>query len=161
MTGPTSALRPHRPGTQLPAGQNTKCSESRNHCIIREMRILSTPDVLARFGKALADPTRAAILLELRSGHACPSELAERIGVTRQILSNHLACLRDCGLVAGDPAGRRVQYRLSDPRLAHALNDLLGTILTVNPICSCAEPDCPQDKPLPPTGQERMTEVGP
>lgn len=124
------------------------------------MRILSTIDVLARFGKALADPTRAAILLELKSGPACPSDLADRIGVSRQILSNHLACLRDCGLVAGDPAGRRVQYRLSDLRLVHALDDLLGTILAVDPICSCAEPDCPQEKLAPGTGHEDLVEVG-
>ena len=154
-------LRSVRSDDGLTAGHNTKCSESRNLCIIRGMRILSTTDVLARFGKALADPTRAAILLELKSGPACPSDLADRIGVSRQILSNHLACLRDCGLVVGDPAGRRIHYRLSDPRLAHALEDLLGTILTVDPICSCAEPDCPQDKEAPLTGHEHLMEVAP
>ncbi|QDG62222.1 helix-turn-helix transcriptional regulator [Pseudarthrobacter sp. NIBRBAC000502771] len=111
------------------------------------MRVLSTIDVLARFGKALADPTRAAILLKLKDGPEFPSDLAEGIGVSRQILSNHLACLRDCGLVAAEPVGRRVRYELSDPKLVHALGDLLGTILTVDPICSCAEPDCAQDKP--------------
>lgn len=153
-----SALRSVRSDAGLTAGQSSKCSESRNLCIIPDMRILSTIDVLARFGKALADPTRAAILLELKSGPACPSDLADRIGVSRQILSNHLACLRDCGLVVGDPAGRRIHYRLSDPRLAHALEDLLGTILTVDPICSCAEPDCPQDNPAPLTGHEVLME---
>lgn len=109
------------------------------------MRILSTIDVLARFGKALADPTRAAILMQLKNGPAFPSDLADNIGVSRQILSNHLACLRDCGLVAAEPAGRRVRYELSDAKLAHALEDLLGTILTVDTICGCAEPECVQD----------------
>ncbi|WP_346927562.1 metalloregulator ArsR/SmtB family transcription factor [uncultured Arthrobacter sp.] len=110
------------------------------------MPILSAIDVLARFGKALADPTRAAILLELKSGPAFPSDLASQIGVSRQILSNHLGCLRACGLVVAEPAGRRISYELSDSRLAHALDDLLGTILTVDAICNCAEPDCQQDK---------------
>ncbi|MCO4254504.1 ArsR/SmtB family transcription factor [Pseudarthrobacter cellobiosi] len=119
------------------------------------MRILSSTDVLARFGKALADPTRAAVLLELRNGPAFPSDLAAGIGVSRQILSNHLACLRDCGLVVAEPAGRRVRYELSDPRLAHALGDLLGTILTVEPICSCNEPDCAQEN------NEGATTAGP
>ncbi|UKA52152.1 metalloregulator ArsR/SmtB family transcription factor (plasmid) [Arthrobacter sp. FW305-123] len=109
------------------------------------MRILSTIDVLARFGKALADPTRAAVLLQLKDGPAFPSDLADSIGVSRQILSNHLACLRDCGLVAAEPVGRRVRYELADARLAHALDDLLGTILTVDGICGCAEPECGQD----------------
>ena len=67
------------------------------------MRILSPVAAMSRFGKALADPTRAAVLLQLQlqQGPAVPSELAARIGVSRQIVSNHLACLRDCGLVVG------------------------------------------------------------
>ena len=60
-------------------------------------------DALSRFGYALSDPTRAEILLILRDGPGYPSELAERIGVSRQILSNHLACLRGCGLVVAVP----------------------------------------------------------
>ena len=106
------------------------------------MRILSPVAVMSRFGKALADPTRAAVLLQLQQGPAVPSELAARIGVSRQILSNHLACLRDCGLVVGVPVGRNVRYELSDPKLAHALEDLLGTILTVEPVCRCGTPEC-------------------
>ena len=125
------------------------------------MRILSTTDVLARFGKALADPTRAAILMELRNGPAFPADLAGQIGVTRQILSNHLACLRDCGLVAAEPQGRRVRYELSDARLAHALDDLLSTILTVDSICACDEPGCPQDKTLVAPAEPVTLEVRP
>jgi DNA-binding transcriptional ArsR family regulator len=41
-------------------------------------------------------------------------------------MSNHLSCLRDCGLVVAEPEGRRVRYRLADGRLAHALADLSG-----------------------------------
>ena len=48
-------------------------------------------------------PTRAEILLMLRDGPGYPSDLAEKIGVSRQILSNHLACLRGCGLVIASP----------------------------------------------------------
>ena len=106
------------------------------------VKTLSAVEVMARFGKALADPTRAAVLLQLQQGPAVPSELAARIGVSRQILSNHLACLRDCGLVVGVPVGRNVRYELSDPKLAHALEDLLDTILTVEPVCRCATPEC-------------------
>lgn len=106
------------------------------------METLTTTGVLARFGKALADPTRSSILMRLKDGPAFPAELAEAIGVSRQILSNHLACLRDCGLVIAEPAGRRVRYELSDARLAHALGDLLDVILTVEPICTCPVPEC-------------------
>lgn len=90
-------------------------------------------EVLARFGHALSDPTRARLLLALKLGPAYPAELAELLGVTRQNLSNHLACLRGCGLVVVTPEGRRSRYELTDGRLAHALDDLLGVVLAVDP----------------------------
>ena len=101
-------------------------------------------EVLARFGHALSDPTRTRLLLALREGPGYPSELAELLGVSRQSLSNHLACLRGCGLVVVAPEGRRSRYELADQRLAHALGDLLGVVLAVDPeACpTTAEEDC-------------------
>src|SRR5918995_6388978 len=49
-------------------------------------------EVLARFGHALSDPTRARLLLALRDAPGYPADLADVLGVTRQNLSNHLAC---------------------------------------------------------------------
>ncbi|MEC3915603.1 ArsR/SmtB family transcription factor [Nocardia sp. CDC160] len=97
-------------------------------------------DALARFGHALSDPTRTRILLSLRNAPGYPSGLAEEIGVSRQILSNHLACLRGCGLVVAVPEGRRSRYELADARIARALEDLLGLVLAVDPAC-CADSD--------------------
>lgn len=97
-------------------------------------------DALARFGHALSDPTRTQILLNLRQSPGYPSQLAERIGVTRQILSNHLACLRGCGLVVAVPEGRRSRYELADARIGAALDDLLGLVLAVDPAC-CPDAD--------------------
>lgn len=97
---------------------------------------------LARFGHALSDPVRARLLLALREGPGYPAELAERLGTSRQNLSNHLACLRGCGLVVAVPEGRRVRYELSDGRLAHAVGDLLGLVLAVDPtVCPAADAD--------------------
>lgn len=92
-------------------------------------------DALARFGHALSDTTRTRVLLELRAGPAYPAELADTIGVSRQILSNHLACLRGCGLVVAVPEGRRSRYELADARIGAALDDLLGLVLAVDPAC--------------------------
>ena len=104
-------------------------------------------DVLARFGHALSDPTRARLLLALRESPAYPAELAELLGVTRQNLSNHLACLRGCGLVVSVPEGRRARYELADPRLGHALGDLLGVVLAVDPsACLSANADVDTDE---------------
>jgi DNA-binding transcriptional ArsR family regulator len=99
-------------------------------------------DALARFGYALSDSTRTQILLRLRSAPGYPSELAEQIGVSRQILSNHLACLRGCGLVVAVPEGRRARYELADPRIGRALDDLIGLVLAVDPShCPTADAD--------------------
>lgn len=92
-------------------------------------------DALTRFGHALSDPTRTRVLLLLRGGAAYPSDLADSVGVSRQTMSNHLACLRGCGLVVATPDGRRTRYELTDPRIGHALNDLLDLVLVVDPEC--------------------------
>jgi len=96
------------------------------------MSVVAQGEVLARFGAALSDPTRARVLLALREAPGYPAELAELIGVSRQSLSNHLACLRGCGLVVAVPEGRRVRYELADRRLRHALTDLLGVVVAVD-----------------------------
>lgn len=97
-------------------------------------------DVLARFGHALSDPTRARVMLALREAPAYPAELAEALAVSRQSVSNHLACLRGCGLVVAVPQGRRTRYELADDRLGHALADLLGVVLAVDPRhCAASE----------------------
>lgn len=96
---------------------------------------------LARLGAALSDPTRASILLMLREAPAFPSDLADALDVSRQVMSNHLACLRGCGLVEAIPEGRRTWYRLADSHLAPALDDLLRVVLYVDPDC-CAGEGC-------------------
>ncbi len=81
-------------------------------------------DVLGRIGKALADPTRRRILVELLGRPGYPAELADSFGTTRANLSNHLACLRRCGLVTATAEGRRIRYQLADERLSQALTVL-------------------------------------
>jgi ArsR family transcriptional regulator, cadmium/lead-responsive transcriptional repressor len=93
-------------------------------------------DQLARVGRALADDTRRRLLVALLDGPAYPSELTTALGTTKANVSNHLACLRGCGLVTSAHEGRRVRYEIADPRLAHALSDLLALMLP---------PECPAE----------------
>jgi DNA-binding transcriptional ArsR family regulator len=98
-------------------------------------------DALTRFGRALADPIRCQMLLALREAPAYPSDLADALGISRTRLSNHLACLRDCGLVVAAPEGRRTRYELADERLGHALDDLRNAVLAVESDRTCTEAD--------------------
>ncbi|WP_193106286.1 helix-turn-helix transcriptional regulator [Brachybacterium sp. FME24] len=102
---------------------------------------LSHTASLARLGYALSDDTRARILLTLREAPAFPSDLADALGVSRQKLSNHMTCLRGCGLVEGVKDGRHTWYRLSDPHIASALSDLVKLALVVDPDC-CTGDGC-------------------
>lgn len=106
------------------------------------METLTHAPLLARFGYAVSDPTRARILLALADAPAYPSELAESLGVSRQSMSNHLACLRGCGLAVAVPDGRRSRYELADARLGHALRDLIGVVLAVDPACCAPDGTC-------------------
>lgn len=96
------------------------------------MKSISNAAVLARFGYALSDPTRAEILMSLAKAPQYPADLAEHLNVSRQSISNHLSCLRECGLAVAIAEGRRARYELAHPDLAHALNDLLGVVLLAN-----------------------------
>ncbi len=79
---------------------------------------------LGRVGTALADPTRRLVLIHLLDGPGYPAQMAEEFGASRANLSNHLACLRDCGLVTATAEGRNIRYDLACDELAEALRAL-------------------------------------
>ncbi|MBM7774879.1 DNA-binding transcriptional ArsR family regulator [Actinokineospora baliensis] len=89
-------------------------------------------EALARVGRALADPTRCRILVKLLEGVSYPAQLAEHLGLTRSNVSNHLSCLRGCGLVVATYEGRQVRYALADEHLARALGELAQVVLAVD-----------------------------
>jgi DNA-binding transcriptional ArsR family regulator len=62
---------------------------------------------------ALADPNRRGILASLAEhGPSTATDLAVRLGITRQGVAKHLGLLAEAGLVASDAgSGRRVLYR--------------------------------------------------
>ena len=82
----------------------------------------TTSDLKAKLFRGLADPTRLSILEALREGPRAVGEVVEVTGLGQSNVSNHLACLRDCGLVVSEKRGRFVHYRLSDPRVADLLS---------------------------------------
>lgn len=112
-------------------------------------RMLTSPnrvEVIARLGRAMTDPTRAQILLALLDGPRYPAALARELDLTRSNVSNHLACLRGCGIVVALPEGRQTRYEIADPHLTRALKEVLRVVLAVDDGQPCADPDC--DIPL-------------
>lgn len=96
-------------------------------------------DALARIGRALADPTRCRLLVALLDGPGYPARLAESLGLTRSNVSNHLSCLRGCGLVIATLEGRQTRYELADAHLARALRELVTVVLAVDTAADCVD----------------------
>lgn len=83
---------------------------------------LAPAAIAARMFRGFADPTRLAILLALGDGERRVADLVELVGGSQPNVSGHLACLKECGLVADRPGERRqVFYRLANPEVAGLL----------------------------------------
>ena len=94
----------------------------------------------------MADPTRSRILLELLGGPGYPARLAENLGLTRTNVSNHLACLRGCGLVVATPEGRLTRYEIADPHLTRSIESVLEAVVAFDDGAPCSGETC--DIPL-------------
>jgi len=77
--------------------------------------------VKARLFRGFGDPSRLKIIETLRGGGQTVGQIVELTGLSQPNVSNHLGCLRDCGLVAAEQQGKYVNYRLSDPRVTELL----------------------------------------
>jgi DNA-binding transcriptional ArsR family regulator len=75
----------------------------------------------AKLFRGFADPSRLSILDALRAGPLTVSEIVVATGLSQSNASNHLGCLRDCGLVVAAQEGRYVTYQLADDRVGELL----------------------------------------
>ena len=71
--------------------------------------------------RSLGDLSRLAIVRRLAEGPARVTDLVAALGLAQSTVSKHLACLRDCGLVASEPVGRASIFRLTQPSLIDVL----------------------------------------
>ena len=83
----------------------------------------------ARTVAALAHPVRLAILDRLSEGPLSTGSLVEELELPQPLVSQHLAVLRQAGVVAREREGARQVYRLADPKIAAACG-LMGEIVT-------------------------------
>lgn len=89
------------------------------------MLMLANPksiEIQAKLFRGFSDSSRLSILEALRDKAATVGEIVEATGLSQPNVSNHLGCLRDCGLVTAQQQGRFVYYELSDKRVGQLLN---------------------------------------
>ena len=90
--------------------------------VLARVRDQAEVGAAARLFHGLSDPTRLTILLELVDGERRVTDLVQVVNSSQSNVSNHLACLRECGLVVSRPGARRQVFY----SIAHVeLHDLL------------------------------------
>jgi ArsR family transcriptional regulator, cadmium/lead-responsive transcriptional repressor len=75
-------------------------------------------ELVAKFFRALSDPTRLRLLEFLLHEERTGIECVQHTGLSQGRISSHLGCLADCGYVQVRRDGRYTYYRASDPRVA-------------------------------------------
>jgi DNA-binding transcriptional ArsR family regulator len=78
-----------------------------------------------RVFQALADPSRRAIFESLTRGETAVKNLTARFDISQPAVSQHLAALKDAGLVSARRDGRCVHYRVN-PRGMKPLIDWIA-----------------------------------
>jgi ArsR family transcriptional regulator, cadmium/lead-responsive transcriptional repressor len=74
-------------------------------------------DTVARFFRALSDPTRLKLLEFILDGERTSAECVEHAGISQPRVSVHLSCLFDCGYVTARRDGKKLRYSVGDPRI--------------------------------------------
>lgn len=101
---------------------------------------------------ALGDPTRRRLLRLLRDGERTVADLTAALPVTQSAVSQHLRVLREAGLVADRPQGRRRFYRVERDGLSAVRayvdsfwDDVLGAFAAYADGPQCPDPAAPQE----------------
>ncbi|MBW8060396.1 MAG: helix-turn-helix transcriptional regulator [Solirubrobacterales bacterium] len=82
----------------------------------------------AEMCKIFSHAARLEILNALREGEMSVGELAEHVGLRLSNVSQHLAMMRDRGVLATSREGTTVYYRVANPRMLEAF-DILREVL--------------------------------
>ena len=93
-------------------------------------------DLLARFYRALGDPTRLALLAFCAESERTGNECVVQAGLSHGRVSAHLGCLVSCGLLEVRRAGRFAYYQVTDPRVAELVG--LGASMVADHAASIA-----------------------
>jgi DNA-binding transcriptional ArsR family regulator len=75
------------------------------------------------FFSALSDETRLSILYALNeNGSMCVSDICKATGKDQSLISHHMSCLRNCGLVNTERIGKFVVYSIKNKLISQILD---------------------------------------
>lgn len=82
----------------------------------------------AGISKTLANPIRLAILHTLRDGEKSVNELTDILGINQSNLSQHLALMRQMGILKTRKQGTSIYYSVTNPKINQAC-DMVREVL--------------------------------
>jgi len=85
-------------------------------------------ELLAKFYRALGDPTRLELIEFCAENERTGKECVERVELSQGRVSAHLACLVSCGLVSVRRKGRFAYYQVTDPRVVELVETGRGVV---------------------------------
>lgn len=89
------------------------------------------PDQAARFLKSLAHRDRLKILCSLAEQERSAGEIEAAVGGSQSAVSQHLARLREDGILSARRDGRRIVYSIADPTVLGVIEVLYGRFCAV------------------------------
>jgi ArsR family transcriptional regulator len=72
--------------------------------------------------QAMSHPLRIKVLCLLSSGEISVQEIVEAVGTTQGNVSQHLAILKASGMIASRSEGKKMLYRIEDPRIVKLIS---------------------------------------
>lgn len=80
-------------------------------------------ELKAKLFRGFGDATRLSILETLRDGEKSSSQIVKEVKQSQPNVSNHLACLLDCGLVKNRRQGKNIFYSLRNKKITSMLDE--------------------------------------
>ncbi len=99
-------------------------------------RFEANAEKAARLLRALANPERLMILCRLSDGEHSVGELQALVGLSQSALSQHLALLREDGVLATRRQGQTIFYRIADPASVKVVQTLSEIFCPTQEECS-------------------------
>jgi DNA-binding transcriptional ArsR family regulator len=122
---PTATRSTGERSRKVPSERN---GSSTSQFLVDDLLRQELDELVSSMCKALNDPKRLIALYALRDGPHTVTELCSALGVPQANTSQHLAVLRERGLVATERNGNKVVYSLRHPKVLDAV-DMLRDVL--------------------------------
>jgi DNA-binding transcriptional ArsR family regulator len=79
-------------------------------------------DVKAKFIRGFSDKTRLQILHSIKNKELTVSQIVDELNGNQSNISQHLACLKGCGIIVGRQEGKYVYYSLRNEQIIQLLH---------------------------------------